>query len=186
MKYFTSIDLCSGYWKCSIADENIPKTAFLMRYSLYEWVVMPMGLKNAPAMFMKTMNNLFSDMLDSVMAVFLDDVLVHLCTVKEHLTLLNKVLACLYQYKLYCKLRKYSFLHNNTTFLSFDITPESMFINCLKVQSLNKWPVPTTVKYIQLFLGLYWYYKKLIQNYSAIAKPLHKLTHKNKLFSWTD
>ena len=70
-KYFTSIDLHSGYWQCHIADEDIPKTTFLMRYSLYEWVVMPMGLTNAPATFMHTMNNLFSDMLDSGMAVFL-------------------------------------------------------------------------------------------------------------------
>ena len=59
-KYFTSIDLCSGYWQCHIADEDIPKTAFLMRYGLYKWVVMPMGLTNAPATFMQTMNNLFS------------------------------------------------------------------------------------------------------------------------------
>ena len=58
-KFFTSIDLCSGYWQCHIADEEILKTAFLTRYGLYQWVVMPMGLTNAPATFMQTMNNLF-------------------------------------------------------------------------------------------------------------------------------
>ena len=93
-KYFTSIDLCSGYWQCRIADKDIPKTAFLMRYGLYKWVVMPMGLTNAPATFMQTMNNLFSDMLDSGVAVFLDDILVYLCIVDEHFTLLEKVLVC--------------------------------------------------------------------------------------------
>ena len=76
-KYFTSIDLCSGYWQCHIADEDIPKTTFLMRYGLYKWVIMPMGLTNAPAMFMQTMNNLFLDMLDSGVAVFLDNILVY-------------------------------------------------------------------------------------------------------------
>ena len=88
-KYFTSIDLCSGYWKCYIADEDIPKTAFLMRYGLYKWVIMPMGLTNAPATFMQTMNNLFSDMLDSGIAVFLDDILMYSGTVDEHFMLLE-------------------------------------------------------------------------------------------------
>ena len=84
-QYFTSIDLRSGYWQCRIADEDIPKTAFLTRYGLYEWVVMPMGLTNAPATFMRTMNNLFSDMLDSGVAVFLDDILVYSSTVRRTL-----------------------------------------------------------------------------------------------------
>ena len=80
-KYFTSIDLCSGYWQCCIADEDIPKTTFLIWYGLYEWVIMPMGLMNVPATFMQTMKNLFSNMLDSGMAVFLDDILVYSCMV---------------------------------------------------------------------------------------------------------
>ena len=132
-KYFTSIDLRSGYWQCRIADEDIPKTAFLMRYGLYKWVVMPMGLTNAPATFMQTMNNLFSDMLDSGVAVFLDDILVYSGTVDEHFTLLEQVLACLHQYMFYCKLKKCSFLRNSTTFLGFDVTPEGMRISDLKV-----------------------------------------------------
>ena len=88
-QYFTSIDLCSGYWQCRIADEDILKTAFLMRYGVYEWVVMPMGLTNAPATFMRTMNNLFLDMLDSGMTVFLDDILVYSGMVGKHFTLLE-------------------------------------------------------------------------------------------------
>ena len=80
-KYFTSTDLYSGYWQCHIADKDIPKTTFLIRYSLYKWVIMPMGLMNAPAMFMQTMNNLFSNTLDFGVAVFLDDILVYLCMV---------------------------------------------------------------------------------------------------------
>ena len=145
-KYFTSINLRSGYWQCRIADEDIPKTAFLMRYGLYEWVVMPMGLTNAPATFMQTMNNLFSDMLDSGVAVFLDNILVYLGMVDEHFTLLEQVLVRLRQYTFYCKQKKCSFLCNSTMFLGFDITPEGMRISDSKVQSLSEWPVPTTVK----------------------------------------
>ena len=145
-KYFTSINLYSGYWQCRITDEDIPKTTFLMRYGLYEWVVMPMGLTNTPATFMQTMNNLFSDMLDSSMAVFLDNILMYSGMVDEHFTLLEQVLVRLRQYFFYCKLKKCIFLCNSATFLGFDVTPEGMRISDLKVQSLSKWPVPTTVK----------------------------------------
>ena len=132
-KYFTYIDLRSGYWQCHIADEDIPKTAFLTRYGLYKWVVMPMGLMNAPATFMRTMNNLFSDMLDSGMAVFLDNILVYSGMVDKHFTLLEQVLVRLHQYTFYCKLKKCSFLHNSTTFLGFNVTPEGMRISDSKV-----------------------------------------------------
>ena len=138
VKNFVSINLHNGYWQYCIADEDILKTTFLMRYNLYEWVVMPMGLTNAPAIFMQTMNNLFSDMLNFGMAVFLDDVLMHSHMVKEHFVLLEKVLVCLYEYMFYCKLKKCSFLCNNTTFLSFDVTPEGMHISDSKVWSLNE------------------------------------------------
>ena len=94
VKYFISINLPGGYWQCHIADEDILKTTFIMRYALYKWVVMPMGLSNAPATFMHTTNNLFSNILDYSMAVFLDDILMYSYTVKEHFTLLEKVLAC--------------------------------------------------------------------------------------------
>ena len=82
---------------------------------------MLMALTNAFAKFMRTMNKLFSDMLDFGMAVFLDNILMYLGMVKEHFMLLKKVLACLYQYMFYCKLKKCSFLYNSTMFLGFDI-----------------------------------------------------------------
>ena len=76
-KYFISINLCNRHWQCFIADEDIPKTTFFMRYGLFEWLVMPMGLTNASTTIMQTMNNLFSNVLDSGVAVFLEDILVY-------------------------------------------------------------------------------------------------------------
>ena len=107
---------------------------------------MPMGLTNAPATFMQTMNNLFSDMLDSGVILFLDDIIVYLQSVDENYILLEKVLVWLSQYTIYCKLNKCSFLHNTTMFLVFDVTPKGMRISNLKVQILNEWFVPSIVK----------------------------------------
>ena len=144
-KYFTSISLYSGYSQYGIADNNFLKTAFLTRYSLYEWEVIPMGLMNAPDTFIQTMNNSFSDMLVSSMAVFLYDILVYLHMVKEHFTLLEKLLVCLCWYMFYCKLNKCRFFHNSTILLSFDVTPKGMRISDFKLKSLNKWSIPTTI-----------------------------------------
>ena len=107
---------------------------------------MPMGLPNAPAMFMHTMNSLFLDMLDSGVAVFLDDILMYLGMVDEYFTLLEQVLVHLWQYMFYCKLKKCSFLCNSITFLGFDVMTEGMRISDSKGQSLGKWSVPSTVK----------------------------------------
>ena len=109
-----------------------------MRYGLYEWVAIPMGLRNTPATFIQTMNYLFSDTLDSGMAVFLDEILTYLCIVKEHFTLLEKVLVFSHQYTFYCKLKKCSSLCNSTIFLTFYVMPEDLCISNSKVQSLNK------------------------------------------------
>ena len=92
------------------------------------------------------MNTLFSNMLDSGMAVFLGDILVYSHIVKGHFTLLEKVLMHLYQYIFYYKLKKCSFLCNGTMFLSFNIMLEGIHICDTKVQSLHEWPVPTIVK----------------------------------------
>ena len=101
---------------------------------------------NAPATFMQTMNNLFLNMLDSGVAVFLDNILMYWHMVNKHFILLEQVLAHLCQYMFYCKLKKCSFLHNSKMLLGFNVMPEGMHISDLKVQSLSKCPVPTTVK----------------------------------------
>ena len=83
-KYFISINLCSGFWQCRIGNEDNAKTAFFMRYGRYKWIVMHIGLSNAPTTFIHTMNNLFSNILDSGMVVFLDETLVYYHTVNEY------------------------------------------------------------------------------------------------------
>ena len=91
------------------------------------------------------MNNLFADMLDKGVIVFLDEVIIYSTMVEEHFELLKKVFAHLHKYKFYCKLKKCSFLQRTTTFLGFDITPEGLQISDDKLWSLKEWPKPTTI-----------------------------------------
>ena len=105
-----------------------------------------MGLTNAPATFMRAMNNLFTDLLDQGIIMFLDDVLVYSHTRDEHIQLLRMVFGKLREHWFYCKLKKCSFFHTSTTFLGFDVTMEGLKISNAKVESLHYWPLPRTMK----------------------------------------
>ena len=96
---------------------------------------MPMGLMNTPAIFIRMMNNLFKDMLDQEVVVFLDDMLIYSTTLEGHFKFLEKVFTCLQRYKFYCKLKKCSFLQWTTTFLGFDISPEGLQTSDAKIKN---------------------------------------------------
>ena len=147
---------------------------------------MPMGLTNAPAMFMRTMNNLFKDMLDQWVVVFLNDMLIYSTTSEGYFRFLEKVFERLWRYKFYCKLKKCSFLWWTTNFLRFKISPEGLQISYTKIKSLNKWLKPTSVQQVQSFLGFVQFFRKLIKRFSKIAEPLHRLTQKDVSFVWSE
>ena len=116
------------------------KTTFHTRHGLYEWMVLPMGLTNTPAMFMQAMKNLFTNLLDRGVIVFLNDILVYSHTREDHVQLLRMVFGKLREHRFYCKLKKCSFFRTSTTFLGFDVTLEGLKISDTKVKSLQEWP----------------------------------------------
>jgi hypothetical protein len=105
-KYFTKIDLRSGYHQIRLDRNAIPKTAFRTRYGLFEFAVLPFGLTNAPSTFMALMNDVFHTHLDSFVIICLDDILIYSITLEEHLVHLRKILELLRQHKLYAKMSK--------------------------------------------------------------------------------
>ena len=116
---------------------------------------------NAPAMFMRMMNNLFEDMLDQGVVVFLDYMWIYSTMAEGYFKLLEKVFVHLQRYEFYCKLKKCSFLQWTTTFLGFDISPEGLQISDAKIRSRKEWPKPTTIQQVQLFLGFVQFFKNL-------------------------
>lgn len=105
-KYFTGLDLRSGYWQIRIDDDHTHKTAFITRYGQYEWMVLPMGLTNAPSTFQRVMNNLFDKYMDQFVVVYLDDVLIFSKDADSHFRHLQLVFDLLQKHQFYVKLKK--------------------------------------------------------------------------------
>ena len=158
-KFFSKIDLRSGYHQIKIRPSDIPKTAFSTRYGLYEYLVMSFGLTNAPAYFMYLMNSVFMPELDKFVVVFIDDILMYSKTEEEHAQHLHIVLQRLREHQLYAKLSKCEFWLKEVSFLGHVITTEGISVDPSKVQDVLNWKAPTSVAEIRSFLGLVGYYR---------------------------
>jgi hypothetical protein len=139
---FIKIDLRSGYHQLKIRECDISKTAFVSRYSLYEYTVMSFGLTNALAYFMYLMNNVFMEYLDKFVMVFIDDILVYSRSEEEHLRL---ALQKLRENRLYAKLGKCEFWMKQVTFLGHVISKGGISVDPSKVQDVLSWNAPMSV-----------------------------------------
>ena len=183
-KYFSKIDLRSGYWQVRIADEDIPKTAFRTRYGHFEFLVMPFGLTNAPATFMHLMQQMFRKYLDESVIVFLDDVLIYSKSKEEHQKHVRTVLQTLRENQLYAKLSKCDFFKKEISFLGHVVNRDGIKMEQTKVDAVKQWPQPENVHEVRSFLGLAGYYRRFVKDFSKIAAPLTNLLHKNRKFEW--
>jgi hypothetical protein len=148
--------------------------------------MMSFGLTNAPAYFMYLMNKVFMEYLDKFVVVFIDDILIFSKTEEEHEKHLRIVLEKLRSNQLYAKFSKCEFWLTKATFLGHVISAGGVSVDPSKVKDvLNSMP-PTNVSKIRSFLGLAGYYRRFIQDFSKIAKPMTKLLEKNKDFEWTE
>jgi hypothetical protein len=183
-KYFSKIDLRSGYHQIRIAEEDVSKTAFRTRYGHFEFLVLPFGLTNAPATFMHLMNETFRSMLDVFVLIFLDDILIFSKTLEEHERHVRQVLEVLRQQKLYAKESKCELFRTEVEFLGHRISRDGISTMQDKVAAVRDWPTPQKVGDVRSFLGTAGYYRKFIKDFSKIAAPLSELTKDNVKFHW--
>jgi len=181
---FSKIDLRSGYHQIKIRKGDIPKTAFTSRYGLYEFLVMSFGLTNAPANFMYLMNKVFMEYLDKFVVVFIDDILVFSRSEEEHEEHLRLVMQKLREHQLYAKFSKCEFWLKEVSFLGHVITDGGIKVDPGKVSDVLKWEPPQNVPQIRSFLGLAGYYRRFIEGFSKIVKPMTSLLEKGKEFKW--
>ncbi|XP_052734099.1 uncharacterized protein LOC128196647 [Vigna angularis] len=183
---FSKIDLRSGYHQIRVKEDDIQKTAFRSRYGHYEYVVMPFGVTNAPAVFMDYMNRIFRPYLDKFMVVFIDDILIYSKTKDEHEEHLRAVLTVLREKELYAKLSKCEFGMKEVQFLGHIVSAEGISVDPAKVRAVIDWASPRSVTEVRSFVGLAGYYRRFIEGFSKIVAPLTQLTRKDQPFAWTD
>ena len=184
-KYFSKIDLRSGYHQIRIDPQDVPKTAFRTRYGHFEFLVLPFGLTNAPATFMHLMHQSFRQFLDEFVLVFLDDILIYSKTLDEHKSHVRKVLDVLRKEKLFAKESKCEFFKTEVEFLGHHVGRDGVRMMEDKIKAVADWPEPKNVRDIRAFLGTAGYYRKFIKDFSAIAAPLTSLTKEDVKFEWT-
>ena len=183
-KYFTAMDLTSGYWQVDMDEKDAAKTAFITPDGLYEFTAMPFGLCNAPATFQRLMDNVLGSLRYEYALVYLDDVMVHSKTFEEHLEHLETVLTCLQDATLACKLKKCSFAQESTVYLGHVVSGQGIAPEPSKLDAVKVIAPPRSVKEIRMFLGFVGYYRRFINNFSAIAQPLNALLRKTVEWTW--
>ncbi|GJS32824.1 reverse transcriptase domain-containing protein [Tanacetum coccineum] len=183
---YSKIDLRSGYHQLRVREEDISKTAFRTRYGHYEFQVMPFGLTNAPAVFMDLMNRVCKPYLDKFVIVFIDDILIYSKNKQEHEEHLKIILELLKKEELYAKFSKCEFWIPKVQFLGHVIDSKGIHVDPAKIESVKDWTSPKTPTEIRQFLGLAGYYRRFIEGFSKIAKPMTKLTQKKVKFEWGD
>ncbi|GKA96705.1 putative reverse transcriptase domain-containing protein [Tanacetum coccineum] len=183
---YSKIDLRSGYHQLRVREEDIPKTAFKTRYGHYKFQVMPFGLTNAHAVFMDLMNRVCKPYLDKFMIVFIDDTLIYSKNKQEHEEHLKQTLELLRKEELYAKFSKCEFWIPKVQFLGHVIDSEGIHVDPAKIESIKDWTSPKSPTEIRQFLGLAGYYRRFIEGFSKIAKPMTKLTQKKVKFVWGD
>jgi hypothetical protein len=185
-KVFSKIDLRTGYHQLKVQESDIPKTAFTTRYGLFEYTIMSFGLTNAPAYFMNLMNKVFMKFLDKFVVVFIDDILVYSKTEEEHAEHLRLVLGTLREHQLYAKFSKCEFWLKEVGFLGHVLSAGGVSIDPSKITSIMERKAPTNPTEVRAFLGLAGYYRKFVEGFSSIARPLTQLLKKDKKFEWTE
>jgi hypothetical protein len=186
-KYFSTLDLASGYWQVEVAEEDKEKTAFVIpKGGLYEFNVMPFGLSNAPGTFQRLMDTTMEGLIWNILVVYLDDINIFRNTFEQHLERLQVTFNQLRQYNLKMKGSKCQFMTRKAYFLGHVISEEGIQPDSDKINRVQMFPIPKNIKELQSFLGLASYYRRFIKDFAEIAAPLHALLHKNIKFQWND
>ena len=183
---YTTLDLWHAYHLVCIAEGEEWKTAFCTHYGSFEWPVMPFRLTNAPSTFQCFMNDIFSDLLDIHIIVYLDDILIFSDNPADHRKHVCKVLRWLHLHSLYVCPDKCFFSMDSVNYLGFILLWDGLKMDPSKVEAITDWPEPRKVKNIQSFLGFENFYRCFIPNYSAIVIPLTPLTHKDTKWDFSE
>ena len=175
-KYFSKLDLRSGYWQVEMEEADKEKTAFTVgSLGFFECNRMAFGLTNAPATFQRLMERCMGELNLKECLIFLDDILIFSDTFEEHIKRLNAVFSRLHEHGLKLKPSKCEFFKSRVTYLGHVVSSEGVETDPEKIRALSDWPEPHNIKTLRSFLGFTGYYRRFIKDYAKIVKPLNDL-----------
>uniref|UniRef100_A0A0G4GEL8 Reverse transcriptase domain-containing protein n=1 Tax=Chromera velia CCMP2878 TaxID=1169474 RepID=A0A0G4GEL8_9ALVE len=183
-KYFSSLDLRQYFHQIRMAKGDEEKTAFVIRYGTFEWLVMLFGYCNAPGISMRMINKTLRPLLDRCVIVFIDDLLIFSRTPEEHERDVEAVLQLVANESLYVKLSKCDWFRTEAKFLGLVISEGGFRPAPEKVQGLQDFPKPTDHTSLRQFLGLGNWFRKFVKGYSQVASPLLSLLRISIPFVW--
>jgi len=185
-KYFTKIDVSAAFHKVRIREGDEWKTAFRTRFGLYEWLVTPFGLANAPSTFQRYINWTLREYIDDFCSAYMDDVLIYTDgSLKQHHKNVNKVLDAMGASGLPLDISKCEFDVTSTKYLGFIIEAgKGLRMDPEKVKAIKEWETPRTQKGIRSFLGFANFYRRFVKDYSGLVAPLTALTGSSTPFRW--
>ncbi len=183
---FSKLDLRNAYHLVRIRKGDEWKTAFNTPRGHFEYLVMPFGLSNSPAVFQALVNDVLRDMVDQFIYVYLDDILIFSSSLQEHVQHVRQVLQRLLENGLFVKAEKCEFHAQSVTFLGYVVSSEGMRMDPDKVKAVVDWPTPDSRKALQRFLGFANFYRRFIRNFSQLAAPLTALTSTKTAFRWSE
>ena len=172
-KFFSSIDLASGYWQIKMHPNSKEKTTFNSKYGSFFFHVMPFGLVKAPATFQSLMDKVFRDVQWKFVCVYFDDIFIFSKTFEEHLQHLREVLSRLRKHQLQAKISKCHFVRKEIKFLGHLVSVHGMKPDPAKVKAVMEWRTPRSKRDVRSFVGLCSYYRKFIPHFATKAAPLH-------------
>lgn len=183
-KFFTGLDMSQSFYQIPVASGSIHKTGFVTPEGHYEFLRMPFGLANSPAIFQRLMDNIFSSLRHDKVLPYIDDVLLPTTTELEGLDLLKVVLNIIRDAGLTLNLEKCFFLQTKIDYLGYEICKEGIRPGIQKINAVANYTEPRNVHELRMFLGLTGYFRKFVQNYAEISYHLYDLLRKNTAWEW--
>ena len=182
-KWFSSFDLAAGYWQVPLDPESREKTGFTVAgLGRFHFLVVPMGLTNAPAHFQRAMDSLLAGLCECL--VYLDDVLIYTATVDEHLAALENYFARLAKAGLLLKWKKCNLLKNEVKFLGYRVSADGVRVDPDRIKAISEMAEPKTVTEVRRFVAMCNYVRQFIEQFAGIAEPLHELTRQGAKWVW--
>ena len=174
-RWFSTLDLASGYNQVPMAEGDKEKTAFCTPFGLFEFNRMPFGLCNAPGTFQRLMERIFGDQSLESLLLYLDDIVIFSSTFTQHLQRLELVLSRLRQQHLKLKLTKCCFFKREVRYLGHIVSAQGVATDPEKIHAVTHWPAPQTLKELRAFLGFASYYRRFVEGFARLAAPLHRV-----------